>query len=83
MKQEEKEQIIAGLKEIKQEIADGKIVFNVDDEDIHMGVESRLIKKIGDVGIGIAQLCRSGHHLFRFRGMGDQTNGHHKRVIPP
>ena len=48
--EEEKEQIIAGLKEIKQEIADGKIVFNVDDEDIHMGVESRLIKKIGDVG---------------------------------
>ena len=43
--EEEKEQIIAGLKEIKQEIADGKIVFNVDDEDIHMGVESRLIKK--------------------------------------
>ena len=48
--EKEKEQIIAGLKEIKQEIADGKIVFNVDDEDIHMGVESRLIKKIGDVG---------------------------------
>ena len=48
--EEEIEQIIAGLKEIKQEIADGKIVFNVDDEDIHMGVESRLIKKIGDVG---------------------------------
>ena len=48
--EEEKEQIIAGLKGIKQEIADGKIVFNVDDEDIHMGVESRLIKKIGDVG---------------------------------
>ena len=48
--EEEKDQIIAGLKEIKQEIADGKIVFNVDDEDIHMGVESRLIKKIGDVG---------------------------------
>ena len=36
--EEEKEQIIAGLKEIKQEIADGKIVFNVDDEDIHMSV---------------------------------------------
>ena len=81
--EEEKEQIIAGLKEIKQEIADGKIVFNVDDEDIHMGVESRLIKKIGDVGIGIAELCRCSHHLFRFRGMCDQTNSHHKCVIPP
>ena len=41
------------------------------------------VQQVGDVGVGIAQLCRSGHHLFRFRGMGDQTNGHHKRVIPP
>ena len=48
--EEEKEQIIAGLKAIRQDIADGKIVFNVDDEDIHMGIESRLIERIGDVG---------------------------------
>ena len=48
--EEEKEQIIAGLKAIRQDIAEGKIVFNVDDEDIHMGIESRLIERIGDVG---------------------------------
>ena len=48
--EEEAEQIIAGLKRIKEGIASGEIVFNVDDEDIHMGIESRLIAEIGDVG---------------------------------
>ena len=41
------------------------------------------VQQIGDVGIGIAQLCRCGHYLFGFRGMGNQTNSHHKFVIPP
>ena len=35
---------------IRKEIAEGKILFTVEDEDIHMGIESRLIDKIGDVG---------------------------------
>lgn len=48
--EEERDQIIAGLESIRKDIADGTIVFNVDDEDIHMGVEGRLIKRIGDVG---------------------------------
>ena len=48
--EEEKEKIIAGLEEIRKDIADGKIVFTVEDEDIHMGIESRLIQRIGDVG---------------------------------
>jgi len=48
--EEEAETIIAGLKKIKEGIASGEIVFNVDDEDIHMGIESRLIAEIGDVG---------------------------------
>lgn len=48
--EDERNQIIAGLKEIRQDIEDGKIQFTVDDEDIHMGVESRLIARIGDVG---------------------------------
>lgn len=43
-------QIIAGLEKIREKIADGEIVFGVDDEDIHMGIESRLIAEIGDVG---------------------------------
>lgn len=47
---EEKDQIIAGLEEIRSDIKSGKIVFTVEDEDIHMGIERRLIEKIGDVG---------------------------------
>ncbi len=46
---EEADQIIAGLETLREKIASGEIVFNVDDEDIHMGIESRLIAEIGDV----------------------------------
>ena len=41
------------------------------------------VQQVGDVRIGIAELCRCSHHLFRLRGMCDQTNSHHKCVIPP
>lgn len=47
---EEKDTIIAGLEAIRKDIESGKIVFGVEDEDIHMGIESRLIQRIGDVG---------------------------------
>ncbi|SHI38322.1 argininosuccinate lyase [Dethiosulfatibacter aminovorans DSM 17477] len=46
----EKDSIIDGLNGILQDIESGKIVFDVEDEDIHMGIESRLIARIGDVG---------------------------------
>ncbi len=46
----EKDQIVAGLESIRADIASGAIVFTVEDEDIHMGIESRLIQRIGDVG---------------------------------
>lgn len=46
----EAEQIVAGLEKIREKIKSGEIVFTVDDEDIHMGIESRLIAEIGDVG---------------------------------
>ena len=46
---EEADQLIAGLEVIRGKIASGEIVFNVDDEDIHMGIEARLIAEIGDV----------------------------------
>ena len=48
--EEEAETIISGLEKIRAGIADGTIKFNVEDEDIHMGIESRLIQEIGDVG---------------------------------
>ena len=46
----EKEQIVAGMEKIREKIDSGEIVFDIDDEDIHMGIESRLIAEIGDVG---------------------------------
>lgn len=45
---DEKEKIVNGLKEIKEEIEKGTFKFTEELEDIHMHVESRLIEKIGD-----------------------------------
>lgn len=46
----ERDQIIAGLTGILEDIRAGRIQFNVEDEDIHMGIERRLIERIGDAG---------------------------------
>ncbi len=48
--EKESRRIIAGLKSVLQEIADGKLEFSIELEDIHMNIESRLIRKIGPVG---------------------------------
>lgn len=48
--QAEAEQIIAGLKEIKQELEEGKLQFTVEAEDVHMNIETFLTQKIGEVG---------------------------------
>jgi argininosuccinate lyase len=42
--------IIRGLKEIYKEIDEGRFVFREELEDIHMNIETALIKKIGDAG---------------------------------
>ena len=42
--------IIRALKEIEKEIENGKLILDPKFEDIHMLIESRLIKKIGPVG---------------------------------
>jgi argininosuccinate lyase len=47
---EDSEKIIQGLKEIAADIEKGKFKFKKDLEDIHMNIESALIKKIGDAG---------------------------------
>ncbi|MCX8083648.1 MAG: argininosuccinate lyase [Calditerrivibrio sp.] len=44
---EESDQIINGLKIIKEEIENGQFVFKTEDEDIHMAVEKRLKELIG------------------------------------
>lgn len=47
---DEAEKIKNGLLEIKNEIKEGKFVFNTADEDIHMAIERALTEKIGPVG---------------------------------
>jgi len=48
--EEEAEKIIEGLKAILADIEDGKVEFSVDNEDIHMNVESELTGRIGATG---------------------------------
>ncbi len=48
--EDEAKTIITGLEEIRADIQTGKITFDVNDEDIHMGIESRLIARVGKVG---------------------------------
>jgi len=46
----EAEQIIAALGEIREDIAAGKLRFDIGCEDIHMAVEGELTRRIGDAG---------------------------------
>ena len=46
----EAERIISALEAIRKEIEAGKISFDMSDEDIHMAVEKRLIRKVGKSG---------------------------------
>ena len=48
--QDDAKAIEKGLKEILQEIQDGKFQFSTELEDIHMNVEAALTEKIGDAG---------------------------------
>ena len=48
--EDERDQIIEGLERIRSGIEAGEIQFTVDDEDIHMAIESRLIADIGEAG---------------------------------
>ncbi len=45
----EKDAIIKGLKGILKDIESGKFKFKAEHEDIHMNIESALVKRIGDV----------------------------------
>ncbi len=47
---DELSKIKKSLLEIADEIADGKFKFNTTDEDIHMAIESALVRKIGETG---------------------------------
>ncbi|MFO0952080.1 MAG: argininosuccinate lyase [Isosphaeraceae bacterium] len=47
---DECQQIVRGLTEIRAEIEAGQFEFKLELEDVHMHVESALIRKLGDVG---------------------------------
>lgn len=47
---EDGEALVKGLKEIKDDIAEGKLEIDMTAEDIHMFVEQELTKRLGDVG---------------------------------
>ena len=47
---DECQQIVRGLSEIKAEIERGDFPFRPDREDVHMNIEAALIEKLGDVG---------------------------------
>jgi len=47
---EECQQIVNGLNDIKAEIESGEFEYRAELEDIHMHIESALIEKVGDVG---------------------------------
>ena len=50
LKKDEAEKIINGLKEIESEIDNENFEWLVSFEDVHMNIESALIKKIGELG---------------------------------
>ena len=47
---DEAESITSTLAAIKEDIEDGKIEFNIENEDIHMNIEAVLTERIGDTG---------------------------------
>jgi argininosuccinate lyase len=50
LSEDEEGKIVTGLREIEQEIGEGRLPFQDALEDIHMHVEARLIEKVGDLG---------------------------------
>jgi argininosuccinate lyase len=47
---DERDQIVAGLEQIGNEIAAGEFPFKQELEDVHMNIERALTERIGDVG---------------------------------
>ena len=50
LKKSETEKIISGLRQIEKDIENGRFIFDVSLEDVHMNIESELIRRIGQVG---------------------------------
>ena len=50
IEEHEVEEIVTGLKAILEDIEADKVEFSVDNEDIHMNIETLLTQRIGDAG---------------------------------
>jgi argininosuccinate lyase len=79
----ERDQILAGLAQIAEEVKAGTFTWSLADEDIHMAIERRLIEIIGPVG-GKMHTGRSRNdqvildlHLY----LREAIRGHQQRVI--
>ncbi|HUM56047.1 MAG TPA: argininosuccinate lyase [Bacillota bacterium] len=48
--EEDAEKIVSALLDIREEITKGRVNFSVEQEDIHMNIESLLTERIGDTG---------------------------------
>lgn len=59
LKKEELDAIIKGLEQVRSEIEQGKFIFDIKDEDIHMAVEKRLSEIIGSEIGGRLHTARS------------------------
>ncbi|ELD9418543.1 argininosuccinate lyase [Campylobacter jejuni] len=59
LKKEELDAIIKGLEQVRSEIEQGKFVFDIKDEDIHMTIEKRLSEIIGSEIGGRLHTARS------------------------
>ncbi|EAK6509736.1 argininosuccinate lyase [Campylobacter jejuni] len=59
LKKEELDAIIKGLEQVRSEIEQGKFVFDIKDEDIHMAIEKRLSEIIGSEIGGRLHTARS------------------------
>ncbi|OWZ84760.1 argininosuccinate lyase [Natranaerobius trueperi] len=46
----EKDELVQALQEVFEEAKQGKLEFNISDEDIHMNIERRIIELAGDTG---------------------------------
>jgi len=57
--QEDARKILAGLIKIQDDIEAGKLTLGTDQDDVHMDVESKLIKTIGPEAAGRMHTCRS------------------------
>ena len=50
LSENEYQDIVKGLNQVKKEIENGEFVYDIKDEDIHMAIEKRLTQIIGDAG---------------------------------